>query len=279
MREILIVKNKAPAVVDPGPAPMLQWLRIDRLVIDDSYQRSLKGENWKAINRIASRFKWSRFSPVFCAPIEGGRFAIIDGQHRVHAAALCGFEEVPCQIVQMSTTEQAESFAAVNGAVTKVTSVQLFKAALKAGDPWAVEADKVALDAGCRLMTSNASDRVKQPGQIFSPHAFRKVIDQHGAERITAALKLIKSAEGYSDNRDLWDAGPLTALLTALAGDPGFLDRTDARQILEDFDIWAAIEDAEKEYGRRRRLDLPRINKHDLLAKAVAEGIAKGGDE
>src|SRR5690606_16959607 len=74
-----------------------------------------------------------RFAPVLCAPIEGGLYSIIDGQHRVHAAAMCGVEAVPCQIVQIDKQEQAASFAAVNGNVTKITAFNLLKAALAAG--------------------------------------------------------------------------------------------------------------------------------------------------
>jgi hypothetical protein len=71
---------------DRNPA-MLQWLALDRLVIDDAYQRPLLPGTWKSIEKIAANFQWSRFSPVLVAPIAGGLFAVIDGQHRVHAAA------------------------------------------------------------------------------------------------------------------------------------------------------------------------------------------------
>jgi hypothetical protein len=139
--------------VEAGAAPILGWLKIAELVIDDDYQRDLKPDNWRRIRKIADRFRWSRFSPVFVSPIEGGRYAIIDGQHRTHAAALCGFTEVPCQIVQMTREEQAASFAAVNGMVTKVTGYQILKAAIVAGEGWAIRAAKICERRRLRLMT------------------------------------------------------------------------------------------------------------------------------
>ena len=48
----------------PGPAPMLQWVRVDQLVIDDAYQRPLGRANWTAIQKIAANFAWSRFHPL-----------------------------------------------------------------------------------------------------------------------------------------------------------------------------------------------------------------------
>lgn len=147
-RKIAFSKADRPADLAPGPAAILQWIEIDLLVIDDSYQRELKQQNWKAIRKIASGFRWSMFSPVFVSPVEGGLYAIIDGQHRTHAAAICGFKQVPCQIVHMSRSEQAAAFAAVNGTVTQVTAHQVLKAALAANEKWAVDAAAIAAEGG-----------------------------------------------------------------------------------------------------------------------------------
>lgn len=275
MRSIILVKNDKPLELNPGPAPMLQWVRIENLVVDDSYQRDLKRNNWDAIRRIAGDFRWSRFSPVFCAPITGGKYAIIDGQHRTHAAAMCGFEEVPCQIVQMTHSEQAESFAAVNGAVTKVTGWDLYKAGLSAGEPWAVEVKQCAENAGCRIMLSNGKTSGKKPGQIFSPMGFRKLIDQRSAEGVSSALSLLMNAEGYNDNYNLWDAAILFPIVSSLAGDAEFLARGDAVQVLEGFDIWAAIDAIDEERKRRTRLGLPLTSRKDMLANAVTKAISE----
>lgn len=62
-----------------------------------------------------------QFAPIIGAPIEGGQWAIVDGQHRTTAAVLRGIEKVPCQVVQADRIQQAAAFAAVNGSVTKNT--------------------------------------------------------------------------------------------------------------------------------------------------------------
>ncbi len=76
------IGDRPSVQVDPGPAPMLQWVKVSDLIIDDGYQRPLGKSNWTAIQKIAANFLWSRFQPLLLAPVEGGRFAIIDGQHR-----------------------------------------------------------------------------------------------------------------------------------------------------------------------------------------------------
>lgn len=264
---------------DAGPAPMLQWVEIDQLVIDDSYQRPLSSHNWKNIRQIAEGFKWSRFSPVLCAPVEGGLFAVIDGQHRAHAAAICGYKSVPCQIVQMSPVEQAASFAAVNGNVTKVTALNLLKAALAAGEPWAVECNAIASEAGCRLMLSNPSSKDRKPGQIYAARMFRKLVETRPRDAIIKSLTILMQAEGHRDNPDLWDGSILEPTLLAMTETPEHLDGEGFVSFIELYDIWEAIDGIENENKRRVGNGQPKISRKEGiridLMKAITEAMGE----
>src|SRR5580693_7468122 len=94
-----------------GPAPYMDWIEVNRLVVDKTYQRDISRAGSANINRIAEFFEWAKFSPVIVAPVEGGRFTVIDGQHRATAAMLRGIEKVPCEIVHIDRARQAETFA------------------------------------------------------------------------------------------------------------------------------------------------------------------------
>jgi hypothetical protein len=274
MRSITVTGQKRPAQVDAGPAPMLQWIRIEHLVVDESYQRELGAANWKAIQRIAAQFRWSRFSPVFVAPIEGGRFAIIDGQHRTHAAAICGMAEVPCQVVQMTVEEQAASFAAVNGLVTKVTLWQIFKAALAAGQPWAVACEKICADGGCRLMTSNRPTEQKKPGQIFALALIRRYYERGAGLMVTLALKSLRAseigAEAASYANDL-----LRPWLDAVVDRPWLADVNGLAAFLDEFDVYAAIDRAAENAKRKQRLGFAGVSRFELAAIEIGEGLDK----
>lgn len=273
MRSIEVSKH-LKTDTSPGPAPMLQWLDIDSLVVDDSYQRELKAGNWKAIYRIATGFRWSRFSPVFVAPVEGGLYAIIDGQHRVHGARMAGIESVPCQVVHMTREEQAAAFAAVNGDVTKVTTWQVFKAALTAGEGWAVEAASAAEAAGCRLMTSNASSWTKQPKQIYAVTGFRKVLASWKRADVVAALAAIASAEGFSDAHETWDAGILLPVLAACAQRPRAVARgADFVRFLELWPLWDEVDRIQNITKDRIRKGLPYSGKREQLESALIDAI------
>lgn len=268
MRDIAIANPPTGLVVQAGTAPILQWIKISELVVDDTYQRDLRRENWGAIRRIAENFKWSRFSPVFVSPVEGGRFAVIDGQHRTHAAAMCGFEQVPCQIVPMTREEQAASFAAVNGMVTKVTSIQLFKARVRQGDPQAQLAVEIAEAAGCRVCMSNPSSKLRLPGDIVAPKMFLSVIAQRGAEAVRIALTALRQAEGYRDVKEVWDAGYLEPLLLAITSDRDIIASADLVSVLERMPLWDMSEEVHGEIKRRLRLGLPYAGKKQMLRQA-----------
>ncbi|WP_288430231.1 ParB N-terminal domain-containing protein [uncultured Agrobacterium sp.] len=275
LRKIEFSKIDRPESVSAGSAPILQWLDIASLVVDESYQRDLKPQNWKAIRKIAANFKWSMFSPVFVSPVEGGKYAIIDGQHRSHAAAICGFEQVPCQIVPMAQHEQAAAFAAVNGVVTAVTYHQLLKAALAAGEQWAVNAKEIANAGGCRLMTHNGSSLTKKPGEIFGVKGFLAVVNARPRGPLIAALKMLMATEGYNDNREIWENGVLMPLLMALTERPAALANPAFSGALAGFDIWQMIDDDHVQRRARQRIGEKYPPKSETWRAGVLEWLDK----
>ena len=274
MRAVEIPKGK-PLACEPGPAPMLQWLKVADLAVDDAYQRDLARGNWTAIRRIASQFKWSRFSPVFVAPVEGGKYAIIDGQHRAHAAALCGFDEVPCQIVQMTQAEQAASFAAVNGLVTQVTAWNILKAALAAGEKWALDCAQVCRDADCKLMTRNGSTDAKLPGEIYAIALIRQGVASGHGDSITLALSGLRRSQ-FGKDSIAYTNEVLRSLLMAVCDRPWLAKQNaDLAPFMDEFDIYAALDRAAEFVKVKRRAGAQGISRFDLAAADIGEGLDK----
>jgi hypothetical protein len=186
--------------------PDLTWLDIERLRLDDSYQRPLGKGNWRNIETIAADFDWARFTPILAAPLEGGLFAIIDGQHRTHAAALRGFDAVPAMVVPMTHAEQARAFAWVNGQVTAITIFHVFKAALVAGEPWALDARDAVEAAGCRLLTYPVSTYNRKPREIDAVGLVREHVRAGRGAFLTSVLRAISDSH-LGDWPDVWGGG------------------------------------------------------------------------
>lgn len=198
-----------------GPAPQLEWLRIDRLVVDDSYQRPVTEVGRRNIRKIAEGFNWSAFSPVVVSPVAGGLYAIVDGQHRTTAAALCGFETVPCQIILANRGGQAAAFAAINGVTTRMHSMAVHKAAVAAGDERAVRVERVAAAAKVTVLRYPKSTLTQEPGETMAVGALNSVIDRFGEPVAVLALRVVR--ETPNDARGTLLAPIIDALGQVLA--------------------------------------------------------------
>jgi hypothetical protein len=170
---------------------MLQWISISDLVIDPSYQRPIVGKGRRNVDQIARAFSWSCFAPVVVSPIEGGKFAIIDGQHRTTAAALAGFDTVPCQIVIAVQQEQAAAFKAINGITTAISPMALQAAALVAKEPWAVEMADVCSRAEVELLRYPVPMDKQSPGQTMAVGALSQCLKSYGADTLITALQCV----------------------------------------------------------------------------------------
>lgn len=181
----------------PGPAPILDWISTEKFVVDDAYQRSVGRRGLNNVEYIAEHFDWSKFAPVVVAPVEGGLYAIVDGQHRTTAAILRGIEQVPCQIVQADRAQQAAAYAAVNGNITKTTPQQLFHARFAAGDSKACELAEVCAAAGVEILRQNTVLAKMKVGQTQAVGALARCFRDYGRETLITALQCItETADG-----------------------------------------------------------------------------------
>lgn len=231
-----------PVTLADQPAPTLTWARIDQLVIDRAYQRDITAAGRRAVQRIADAFDWTKFGAVQLAPLEGGRLAIVDGQHRAHAAALVGLETIPALITPMSARQQASGFAAMNRDRIRVSALQVYRAELAARTAWAVECRDAVEAAGCTLMTANWSHTLKKPRQVFSIGLIRRMVANGEGAAVTAGLDAIRrstqgaTAQAYSGfTLNLW--------LPALARNQQFL-RLDLAAAFDGIDFDRVTDEA-----------------------------------
>lgn len=259
-------------------SPELGWLAIEDLRLDDSYQRGLAPKNWKNIEKIAADFDWARFTPILAAPIGGGLHAIIDGQHRTHAAALRGFDHVPAMVVPMTHAEQARAFAWVNGQVTAITVFHVYKAAMAAMEPWALEVTAAVEAAGCRMMTYVQATQHRKPRAIYVHGLIREHVEAGRAGLVTAVLSALSRAAN-GDDPGLYASATLKPLLAVLAELPdwravdldGFLD---AHDILGLHDNVATMRKGKIEFARKAPSAIYRATLRALLRKHMAAKAA-----
>jgi hypothetical protein len=180
-----------PASANPGRPPAMEWVAISKLRIDPSYQRPVTSRGRNTIATIVQHFRWARFSPLIVARVPGkaGLFTIIDGQHRASAALICGYDRVPCCIVDVPPEEAAKVFAAVNGTVTPMSILSLYKAALVAKEAWALEVKEACEAGGIEALFYPVPKSKMKPFQTLAIGTLRKNIMRHGVAVVGQCIK------------------------------------------------------------------------------------------
>lgn len=182
-----------------GKRPELKWLPVAKLSVDHRYQRTLESErSQRLIARIAERFHWTAFQAVLATKRPGGGWLIIDGQHRVEAARLCGEAEVPAVVVDASTmAEQASAFVQSNMDRVTVNPFALHRARVAGGDPTALAIDRLCKKAGIEIPPYQIPADKLKPGQTIALGTIARLSIRFGEKVAAATLKAI--ADAYVD--------------------------------------------------------------------------------
>lgn len=232
MKTIVPVGYEKPTSVTAGPLPLLQWLSISDLLTDPSYRPPITRRGRRIVNRIANSFSWSRFATVLVAPAEDNKFVIIDGERRTTAAALLGFEKVPCQIVAAARAEQAIAFKVINKGATAVSRMALHATGVDAGDPWAARLVEVCARAEVELLRYPVPIDRQAAGQTMAVGAISQCLKRYGEETLITALQCV--TQTANNKPGALSARTIKALCAVLGNDPALRDSGLA--LLETFD-------------------------------------------
>jgi hypothetical protein len=211
-----------------GSLPVLQYCSPDQLLIDEAYQRSLEAANSQTlIRRIAMHWDWGLCQPLFVARRADAKLYVVDGQHRLEAAKLRGdIWQLPCVVTSFETSaDEAAAFVALNQQRRPLSALDLFKAALAAGD---FEASQIliAVEEASLSIATTSNNRDCAPGMIQNIAGLRNCYRVHGLQVLTAALDVL--AQAYK-GQVLRYAGTIfpgivTIVADEMAADAGFVD-------------------------------------------------------
>ncbi|WP_428516305.1 ParB N-terminal domain-containing protein [Roseovarius sp.] len=261
-------EDRRPAPKDTRPE--LRWIRIDQLVINTGYQRAIEARGRQTIRKIADNFSWSKFGALDVNQVGDTTFEIIDGQHRTHAAALCGIEEVPALVKVLTPQQAAAAFSWINGMVTALTPNQVFRAALAALEPWAVQCDATVSRAGCKLMTYNKSAAHKKPGEVFCISMIRQLVAADKGTFLVAVLDglMVDACRGGAATDPALFGAMWLRTLTESAQSCGITRGEVVGDFLAQNDIWS-IEKACLRLRADRKGEYYNTPMHQLLTRSV----------
>lgn len=193
-----------------GAIPRMEWVAIELLTVDHRYQRAMGKDNWSHANKILRDFKWLLCQPLCCAPTGDGRYAVVDGQHRLEAARKHPLiTKLPCYVIEAaSLAEQAMAFEALNGRRIGITRLQRFWAAYAAKEPKALRIAMLCEKAGVAISRVGG---LMPPRTTQATFTIEKLFGL-GDTAIVAGLKAL--AEGQPDTVNAMRSAVIFALVT-----------------------------------------------------------------
>jgi len=207
-----------------GSLPSIEWLHLERLSIDEKYQRSTENPaSQRLIANIAAKFDWRLCSPLVVSRREDEVFTIIDGQHRWRAACLRNdILQLPCCVFRYADMkEEARMFIVANRARKPINRLDDYYAALAAGDEDAIEIDQIVRAAGFSVSRST-SFTAWRPGEIAFTSGISKVIRRFGRPVASDALSILSRA--FPDQRMQQGGALFGAIVEILSNPPPAFD-------------------------------------------------------
>jgi len=192
MRKITRLQGAIEDRAVVGPRPDFDWIPLDRLRVNDQYQRQIGKRSITLIRALVRGFDWTHVRPATVTPTGDGNFEILDGQHLATAAATHGsIPAIPCFIVTTETAQQrAAAFVGLNRDRVAMTSLQIFYADLLAGDDVANAAQDGVTLAGGRVLRAPPPAGRYVIGDTVSPLAIRKVAKAKGKAGVRRIFRI-----------------------------------------------------------------------------------------
>lgn len=251
-----------------GSPPTLEWLGIDQLHVDETYQRSTAtARGQSVIKAMMQQWDWSLCQPLAVVRRDDGHLWVVDGQHRLAGARARGdIPHLPCVITRQPSIEaESAMFVALNTRRSQLKQGDIFHAACASGNDEALLVARLVEQAGLSFARHNTTNRWT-PGQIFCGPMLAKAITIHGDAVVRNALTAL--AEANPGRVMTSSATVLRALLVIYSEDakqPGF----DPDLFIE---ALATLETHEWiDEGRSVQVKQPGLSRIDAIATAMIE--------
>lgn len=147
--------NSGSGTTGTAAPPSVSMVAVADLWVDHDYQRPLREE---MVDEIVRTYRPTLFSPLLISRRENpnlfgerGKFAVIDGQHRLAAARRLGMCFMPCIVTEASPADEARQFVECQSARRPVNLIEQHRAEVCAGEPRALEIDRAVKTVGAYI--------------------------------------------------------------------------------------------------------------------------------
>ena len=179
--------TREPVPVRVERSGHLLWLFINELRVDPQSQRELR-HGWAA--QIAQDFDPDKFLPLLVSKRDG-KFYVIDGQHRVEAMRLMGWndQQVQCWVYEgLTLAQEADLFLHHNNRKA-VTSFDKFRIGVEAERLVECDINRIVLANNLKVSQNKTEGAVSAVGALRRVYQLDPVV-------LARALRIVRDAYG-----------------------------------------------------------------------------------
>lgn len=254
-----------------GTMPSIEWIQLDRLNVDDTYQRSVETAPSRAlISRIGREWDWRLCVPLMVSRRDDGLY-VIDGQHRLFGARLrTDVPQLPCSISTYDgPADEAAMFVAANRERRTMNRLDDFHAAQAGGNEEALAVAAIITSVGFTVSRTTGS-ATWVPGQVAFTSAIAKVRRRHGDELPRRVLAMM--AEVFKGQRLVAGSSIFTAACRLLIASPDGFDPDLLPKAMAVFDMPGGASFLQGSRGGDERT----VRLREMLIEAASD-VQRGG--
>lgn len=176
----------------PTDPRKMNRIRVDKLVIDSEAQRAM---NMDVVERIANEWDWLRAEAATVVAIGGGRFRVIEAQHRVRALQMIDeTAQMYCLVLPQSevgVTTEAKLGRAIATGRRGYSTLAKWVSSVASNEPHEVAANKVLSDHGLRVGQAQSSRTIAAVGAVSKIVHGQKNTPATGAYQLDKVITII----------------------------------------------------------------------------------------
>lgn len=191
------VRNRGLEVKDKNgfEGKEFKFIETEKLVVDrDTYQRPF---SLKRAREMSMKWNFRQCTPLDVSAREDGKYAVIDGGHRLEAAKIRGVRLLPCWVnYDLEIPDEASLFTKLNTERKSVSSTALFRSEIAAQEELYTGA--LALMNKYGLSVPGVGHNGDKLHQIACPASILRIVDRKGLRRLETVLGFINAC--WSDD-------------------------------------------------------------------------------
>ena len=231
-------ENQVPALSILGEKPEFAWVKMSKLFIDHTYQRTTESRaSQRNIENLKKTFSWHNCGVLIVVLDKSvGKYNVLDGQHRMEAAAARGdIDEMPCFIIaDIGTAAEAQSFVAINKNRVALSSLAQFHASVAAGDKDALEVSNFLKECDISVPTMPIKGGDTLPRQLQCISVISDLLSHYPRGMLLWIMNIIPAA--YGEKTGCMRASFIKALVS-FADENGELNHKCFLEVLKKIDV------------------------------------------